>query len=327
VVTDCAPAPDLRVKLAGLELSNPILTASGTFGYGLEFAHLVRLERLGGIVTKGLSPEPIRGNPPPRVCETRGGMLNSIGLQNIGIDRFIAEVLPGLRRYPAKVIVNVFGRTVDDYLRVVARARACPEIAALELNVSCPNVERGGIEFGHDAEALRRLVAAVRQETDQPLIVKLSPNVTSPVELGAAAKDGGADILSCINTVMGMAIDATTRRPLINTLRGGLSGPAIKPIALRIVFDVARRVGLPVIGIGGIETATDVVEFLLAGASAVQVGTALFRDPRTPERLLDGLDSYLRESGTPRIADLIGALELPAHQRVPPAPVGTQVAR
>ena len=308
-------APDLRVKLGALELENPILTASGTFGYGLEFAHLVRLDRLGGIVTKGLSPQPIRGNPPPRVCETRGGMLNSIGLQNIGIERFVADVLPGLQRYPAKVIVNVFGHSVDDYVRVVTLAERAPGIAALELNVSCPNVERGGIEFGHDPDALHRLVAAVRGETAKPLIVKMSPNVTSPVELGLAAKEAGADILSCINTVLGMAIDAATRRPLINTLRGGLSGPAIKPIALRIVFDVAAKVGLPVIGIGGIETATDVVEFLLAGASAVQIGTALFRDPRTPERLLDGLGTYLRESGTARVADLVGALEVPARRQ------------
>ena len=306
-----AAAPDLRVTVAGIELSNPILTASGTFGYGLEFAHLVSLEKLGGIVTKGLSPEPLRGNPPPRVCETRGGMLNSIGLQNIGIERFVTDVLPGLRRYPAKVIVNVFGHTVDEYRRVAARAGACPEIAALELNVSCPNVERGGIEFGHDAEALRRLVAAVRQESAKPLIVKLSPNVTSPVDLGLAARDGGADALACINTVLGMAIDAATRRPLLNTVKGGLSGPAIKPIALRVTFDVSRRVGLPVIGIGGIETATDVVEFLLAGASAVEVGTALFRDPKTPETILAGLEAYLRETSTPRIADLVGALEMP----------------
>jgi dihydroorotate dehydrogenase (NAD+) catalytic subunit len=320
-------APDLRVVVGGLELANPVLTASGTFGYGLEFAHLVALEKLGGIVTKGLSPEPIRGNPSPRVCETRGGMLNSIGLQNIGIDRFLAEVLPGLRRYPAKVVVNVFGHTRDDYLRVAARAQPHAEVAALELNVSCPNVERGGIEFGHDAEALRSLVAAVRQETAKPLFVKLSPNVTSPVELGLAAKDGGADALSCINTVLGMAIDAATRRPLLATVRGGLSGPAIKPIALRIVHDVARRVGLPVIGIGGIESATDVVEFLLAGASAVQVGTALFRNPATPEAILAGLEAYLRESGTARVTDLIGALEAPAARAVTPAPSSTPVAR
>jgi dihydroorotate dehydrogenase (NAD+) catalytic subunit len=327
VVTKPRAEPDLRVKLGALELDNPILTASGTFGYGLEFAHLVRLDRLGGIVTKGLSPQPIKGNPPPRVCETRGGMLNSIGLQNIGIERFISDVLPGLRRYPAKVIVNVFGRTVDDYVRVVTLAERSPEIAALELNVSCPNVERGGIEFGHDPDALRRVVTAVRSETAKPLIVKLSPNVTSPVELGLAAKDAGADVLSCINTVLGMAIDAATRRPLINTLRGGLSGPAIKPIALRIVFDVARKVGLPVIGIGGIESATDAIEFLLAGASAVQIGTALFREPRTPERILDGLVTYLRESGTARVSDLVGALEIPAPRPMPPAPVGTPVAR
>jgi dihydroorotate dehydrogenase (NAD+) catalytic subunit len=323
VVTGAA-APDLRVRLGGLELANPILTASGTFGYGLEFAHLVALEKLGGIVTKGLSPEPIRGNPPPRVCETRGGMLNSIGLQNIGIERFVVEVLPGLRRYAAKVIVNVFGHTVDDYLRVVTRAQEFPEIAALELNVSCPNVERGGIEFGHDPEGTRRLVAAVRQETDKPLIVKLSPNVTSPVDLGLAARDGGADVLSCINTVLGMAIDASTRRPLLHTVRGGLSGPAIKPIALRIVFDVSRRVGLPVIGIGGIETATDVVEFLLAGASAVQVGTALFRDPSALEAIVSGLERYLRESATASIADLVGALELPSPRTPAAAPAAAR---
>jgi dihydroorotate dehydrogenase (NAD+) catalytic subunit len=327
VVTAAERAPDLRVEVAGLELQNPILTASGTFGYGLEFAHLVRLERLGGIVTKGLSPQPIRGNPPPRVCETRGGMINSIGLQNIGIERFIADVLPGLRRYPAKVIVNVFGHSLADYVRVTTLAQRCSEIAALELNVSCPNVERGGIEFGHDPDALHRVVTAVRAESDKPLIVKLSPNVTSPVELGLAAKDAGADALSCINTVLGMAIDAATRRPLINTVRGGLSGPAIKPIALRIVHDVSRKVELPVIGIGGIETATDVVEFLLAGASAVQIGTALFRDPKTPERILDGLETYLRESGTARVADLVGALEIPAPRTAPAPPVTTPVGR
>lgn len=304
-------APDLSVRVGPLALRNPLLTASGTFGYGLEFAQLTALEKLGGIVTKGLSPQPMVGNPPPRICETRGGMLNSIGLQNIGMESFLRDVLPELSRVPIRVVVNLFGTSIDDYRWLAGRVQEVPEIAAVELNVSCPNVERGGIEFGHDPEMLRRVVAAVRQETAKPLVVKLSPNVTSPVELGKAAADAGADILSCINTVLGMAIDANTRRPLLHTLKGGLSGPAIKPIALRIVYDVAREVGLPVIGIGGIETTSDVVEFLLAGASAVQVGTALFRDPAAPEKILDGLTTYLQRAGLASVSELVGALEVP----------------
>jgi dihydroorotate dehydrogenase (NAD+) catalytic subunit len=301
-------APDLAVRLGALELPNPILTASGTFGYGLEFSHLAALDRLGGIVTKGLSLEPLPGNPPPRVGETRGGMLNSIGLQNIGVERFLAEVLPGLARYPARVIPNLFGYELDDYPRLAARLDPYPGVAAVELNVSCPNVKKGGIEFGHDPEVLERLVASVRRATGKPILVKLSPNSGSPVALAEAAKAGGADILSAINTVLAMSIDPWTRRPRLHTNRGGLSGPAIRPIAVRIVFDVARRVGLPVVGIGGVESVDDVVEFLLAGASAVQVGTALFRDPRTAERLVDGLAVRLVELGVPRVADLVGAV-------------------
>jgi len=300
--------PALAVRLGELELPNPILTASGTFGYGLEFAHLAALERLGGIVTKGLSLVPLKGNPPPRVGETRGGMLNSIGLQNIGIERFLAEVLPGLGRFPARVIVNLFGYEFDDYARLAERVDPYPGVAAVELNVSCPNVKKGGIEFGHDPELLERLVASVRRATGKPLAVKLSPNSGAPVAIAEAAKAGGADILSAINTVLGMAIDPWTRRPRLNTNKGGLSGPAIKPIAVRIVYDVARRVGLPVIGIGGIETVDDVVEFLLAGASAVQVGTALFRDPRTAERLVDGLAARLGELGVSQVSDLVGGV-------------------
>jgi len=301
-------APDLAVRLGPLELPNPILTASGCFGYGLEFAHLADLERLGGIVTKGLSLAPLPGNPPPRVGETRGGMLNSIGLQNIGVDRFLADVLPGLERYPAKVVVNLFGYEFDDYARLAARVDPFPGIAAVELNVSCPNVKKGGIEFGHDPELLERLVASVRRATGKPLAVKLSPNSGATVEIAQAAKAGGADLLSAINTVLGMSIDPWTRRPRLNTNRGGLSGPAIKPIAVRIVYDVARRVGLPVIGIGGVETVDDVIEFLLAGAAAVQVGTALFRDPRTAERLVAGLGERLVELGVSRAMDLVGAV-------------------
>ncbi len=233
-------------------------------------------------------------------------MLNSIGLQNIGVERFLADVLPELGRYPARVIVNLFGYEFDDYARLAERVDSFAGIAAVELNVSCPNVKKGGIEFGHDPEILERLVASVRRATGKPLAVKLSPNTSRPVELGEAAKAGGADILSAINTVVGLSIDPWTRRPRLHTNRGGLSGPAIKPIAVRIVYEVARRVGLPVIGIGGVETVDDVVEFLLAGASAVQVGTALFRDPRTAERLVDGLAARLVELGLERPGDLVG---------------------
>ncbi len=300
--------PDLRVSLGPLALPNPILTASGCFGYGLEFAHLANLERLGGIVTKGLSLQPLPGNPPPRVGETRGGMLNSIGLQNIGVERFLADVLPGLGRYPARVIVNLFGYEFDDYAALARRCDPFPGIAAVELNVSCPNVQKGGIEFGHDPQLLERLVASVRAVTTKPIVVKLSPNSGAPVELAEAARRGGADILSAINTVVGMAIDPWTRRPRLNTHRGGLSGPAIKPIAVRMVYDVARKVGLPVIGVGGVETVDDVIEFLLAGASAVQVGTALFKDPTRAERLVDELGGRLLTLGVARVTELIGAV-------------------
>lgn len=308
-------AVDLAVELGPLRLQNPLLTASGTFGYGLEFAHLCDLATLGGIVTKGLSLEPRRGNRPPRICETRAGMLNSIGLQNIGVERFLADVLPGLARSPARVVVNLFGVTVEEYVRLAARVESAPGVAAVELNVSCPNVQKGGLEFGQDPDVLERLVRAVRGATSKPILVKLSPNVTRPADLGHAAKAGGADILSAINTVLGMAIDPVSRRPRLATVKGGLSGPAIKPIALRVVFDVARAVGLPVVGIGGIETADDVLEFLLAGASAVQIGTVLFRDPSAPQRILGDLRSRLAAQGVPRISDLIGAVRLPEGYR------------
>jgi dihydroorotate dehydrogenase (NAD+) catalytic subunit len=301
-------AVDLEVRVGSLELRNPILSASGTFGYGLEFAHLAPLDRFGGIVTKGLSLEPLRGNPPPRICETAGGMLNSIGLQNIGIQRFLSHVLPGLADYPAKVIVNLFGTTLDEYARLAELVEPHDGIAAVELNVSCPNVKRGGIEFGHDPDMLGELVLRVRAATRKPVLVKLSPNVTSPAALAVAARDAGADALSAINTLVGMAIDTRSRRPRLHTVKGGLSGPAIKPIALRIVYDVARASGLPVIGIGGIETVDDVLEFLLAGACAVQVGTALFRDPRTAARLVDDLRQRLFDDGVPSARALVGAM-------------------
>ncbi len=311
VSSRAASAPELSVALGELRLANPVLSASGTFGYGLEFAAIADLDRFGGLVTKGLSLEPILGNPPPRICETRAGMLNSIGLQNIGIESFLRDVLPGLAAYRPRVVVNLFGTTADEYRRLAARVESEAGIAAIELNVSCPNVKRGGIQFGHDPDLLAELVRGVREETSKPLIVKLSPNVTSPVALGLAARDAGADILSAINTVIGMAIDSRTRRPRLATIKGGLSGPAIKPVALRVVFDVARGVGLPVIGIGGIETVDDVIEFLLAGASAVQVGTSLFRDPSTAGRLVDGLAIRLREEGAASVGEMIGAVRLP----------------
>lgn len=301
---------DLAVEVAGLRFENPILSASGTFGYGLEFAPLADLGLFGGLVTKGLSLEPRPGNPAPRICETRGGMLNSIGLQNIGIEAFVKDVLPGLKDYPAQVIVNLFGSSKDDYVTLAERVEELPDVAAVELNVSCPNVKRGGIQFGHDPQMLAALVSAVRAKLTKPLIVKLSPNVTSPADLAIASRDAGADALSAINTVLGMAIDTQTRRPKLHTVKGGLSGPAIRPIALRFVFDVSRAVELPVIGIGGIETVDDVLEFVLAGASAVQVGTAQFRDPQTAPSLVGRLRRRLAEDGVERLSDLIGAVEL-----------------
>ena len=298
--------PDLSVDLGGLKLSNPLLTASGTFGYGLEFAHLTPLNRLGGIVTKGLSNEPIAGNPPPRICETRGGMLNSIGLQNIGVESFLGEVLPGLEDFSAKVIVNLFGYTPEEYCSLASRLDGASGVDAVEVNVSCPNVKRGGLQFGQDPEMLYQLIRQVRQKTSKPMIVKLSPNVTSPVPLAQAAESAGADMLSAINTVLGMSIDTETFRPRLATTMGGLSGPAIRPIAVRVVYQVSQAVGIPVIGIGGIESAGDVLEFLLAGASAVQIGTSLFRNPRTPETILLDLESYLKRKNFTNLCDLVG---------------------
>lgn len=302
--------PDLSTRLGAIELESPLLSASGTFGYGLEFADLVDLDAFGGLVTKGLSLAPILGNPAPRICETRAGMLNSIGLQNIGIDRFLDDVLPGLADFSPVVITNLFGKSPDEYVKLAQRVDEHAGIAAIELNVSCPNVEKGGIEFGHDPAMLESLVAAVRGVTSKPIAVKLSPNVTSPVELARAAQAGGADILSAINTVIGMSIDTRSRRPRLHTIKGGLSGPAIRPIAVRIVFDVARAVDLPVIGIGGVESADDVLEFLLAGASAVQVGTALFREPGAVTRLTDDLAARMQEIGARSVSELIGAVEV-----------------
>ena len=302
----------MKVTLAGIELANPVLAASGTFGYGIEFEEIVDLERIGGFVTKGISREPIKGHSAPRLIQTAAGMLNAIGLQNVGVEEFVEKKLPPLSRYPAcKVFVNVFGYTVDDYIAVIERLNQVGGIAGYELNVSCPNVHAGGMSFGSDCGSLEYLVGRARTASTRPLIVKLSPNVTSIAQMAKAAENAGADALSLVNTFMAMAIDVETRRPRLTNVTGGLSGPAIKPIALRMVYEAAKAVSIPIIGLGGIVTAEDAVEFLLAGAAAVQVGTASYADPRATERLAKELESWCRSHHVERVASLTGTLEVP----------------
>ena len=302
--------PDLTVSFAGLTFKNPVIAASGTFGYGVEFEDIVNLEKLGGFVSKGLSREPMVGNPPPRLFETAAGMLNSIGLQNIGARAFIEEKLPRLRKKKnLMVMANVFGYTRDDYDATIRILNEAEGIAAYELNVSCPNTHEGGMVFGANRTMLEELVATCKSASRRPLIVKLSPNVTSIPAMAKAAEDAGADALSLVNTFVGMAIDAQTRKPRISNVTAGLSGPAIKPIALRMVYEAAHTVEIPVIGMGGITTAEDALEFMLAGAAAVQVGTASFWDPCATEKIVDGLESWCREHRIKRVADMVGALE------------------
>ncbi len=304
--------PDMRVSFAGLELVSPIIAASGTFGYGIEFEEIVSLERIGGFVTKGISMEPMAGNAPPRIIQTASGMLNAIGLQNVGVQDFLERKLPPLRRYPrCQVIVNVFGYTVGEYLSVIQRLNQVEGIAAYELNVSCPNVHAGGMAFGADPGSLEYLVRRAKIASTRPLIVKLSPNVTSVAHMAKVAKGAGADAVSLVNTFLAMSIDSQTRRPRLSNITGGLSGPAIKPIALRMVYETARSVNIPILGMGGIITPEDAVEFMLAGATAVQVGTASYADPRASERLARGLESWCRSNQVERVASLTGALELP----------------
>jgi dihydroorotate dehydrogenase (NAD+) catalytic subunit len=303
------PKPDLTVSFAGLTFKNPIIAASGTFSYGVEFEDVVTLDRLGGFVVKGLSKEPMPGNPPPRLFETAAGMLNSIGLQNIGVDAFLKDKLPHLRKLKGvNVIVNVFGYAREDYESVIRSLNDSEGIAAYELNVSCPNTKRGGIAFGTDAGMLMELVAMCKSASKRPIIVKLSPNVTSIGQMAHAAADAGADAIALVNTFTAMAIDAETRRPRIATVTGGLSGPAIKPIALRMVYEASRSVDIPIIGIGGISTAVDVIEFMLAGAAAVEVGTANYWDPCATEKIVDALESWCFENKIEKITDLIGGL-------------------
>jgi dihydroorotate dehydrogenase (NAD+) catalytic subunit len=301
--------PDLRVSLAGIQLKNPIIAASGTFGYGLEFEDVVHLDKLGGFVVKGLSKEPMAGNQPPRLYETAAGMLNAIGLQNVGVRAFVEEKLPKLRRLKNIVaFANVFGFTREDYEQVIRVLNEAEGIAAYELNVSCPNTAHGGIQFGSDPRSLDEVVGTAKRIAKRPLIVKLSPNVTSIALMAKIAENAGADGLSVANTFVAMAIDAETRKPRIANVTAGLSGPAIKPIALRMVFDAARAVKIPVIGIGGISTAADVVEFMLAGATAVQVGTASYWDPRATEKIVDELTAWCVDHEVERLADLTGGL-------------------
>ena len=309
VKVSAADAVDLSVQIGALRLRNPILAASGTFGYGIEFAHLVNLNRLGGFVVKGLSREPIAGAPPPRLCETPCGMLNAVGLQNVGVRAFVAEKLPVLRKYDATALANVFGYCLEDYVEVIRILEDAEGLAGYELNISCPNVKKGGTQFGSDPIQVAEVVAAARKAAvRRPLWVKLSPLVADIGLIGRAAESAGADALTVANTYPAMAVDARTLRSRLGNLTGGLSGPAIKPITLRLVWEALKAVRIPVIGLGGIETVEDVLEYLVVGASAVQVGTASFADPRSSERIARALTNALVQAKASKISDIRGKL-------------------
>ena len=302
--------PDLRVNIGALHLRNPVMTASGTFGYGEEFASLVDLHRLGAIVVKGISLEPRPGNPPPRIVETAAGMLNAIGLENVGVESFVKEKLPFLQDIGTPVIVNILGNTVDDYRRLAKRFNEVDMVAAIEVNISCPNVKEGGVAFGTDPAMAHAVTTAVRENYQGPVVVKLSPNVTDITVIARAVEEAGADAVSLINTVLGMAIDIETWRPMLANTVGGLSGPAIKPIALRMVWQVAMSVKIPVVGIGGITTPEDAIEFLMAGASAVQVGTANFINPKATEEIIEGITGFLQAKKLNSVQELIGSVQV-----------------
>ena len=299
---------DARVDLAGIELRNPVLTASGTFGYGTELAPFLDLSRIGGLVAKSLTPEPRVGNPPPRIAEVPCGMLNAISLENVGVEAFIADKLPQLSP-EVVVIASIFGTSPDQYATVCKRLSEVPRVAGLEINASCPHVKSGGIEFGQDPQMLAELLRTVRQVTERPLLVKLSPNVTSIAEMARVCESEGADGISLVNAIQALDVDVETRRPVLRNRLGGLSGPAIRPIALRMVWQAAQAVSIPICGIGGIVSAEDAVKFLLCGATAVQVGTANYLDPTAAGRIADGVSEYAERHGFARVADLIGALE------------------
>ena len=303
------PSPvDLSVNIGGIQLANPVMTASGTFGYGREFAQFVNLDAIGGIVVKGISIEPRAGNPPQRIVETPCGMLNAIGLENVGLERFITDKLPYLRSIKCRVLVNILGDSVEEYAYLAEKLSEHTGIDGLEVNISCPNVKKGGVAFGTNPEMAQAVTEAVKTHSTLPVIVKLSPNVTDIVAMAKAVEAGGADGISLINTLIGMAIDIDQRRPRLANIIGGLSGPAIKPIALRMVWQVANAVSIPVIGIGGIGTTEDALEFLIAGATAVQVGTANFYDPSAADTIISGLTTYLQQQNESSLTNLIGSL-------------------
>ena len=304
--------PSLEVSIGPLKLKNPVVTASGTFGYGEEYARYYDLNKLGGITVKGLSIKPLQGNPPPRVCETPSGMLNAIGLQNVGVEEFIHKKLPFLHKYDIKVIANIFGNTIEEYEAVASLLDRADGVHALEVNISCPNVKKGGMAFGTDLDATYDVLKAVRGATGLPVIAKLSPNVTDVVPFAYKAAEAGVDGLSLINTLLGMAINVRTRRPRLANITGGLSGPAIRPVAVRIVWQVHRAVGLPIIGMGGILSADDAMEFILAGATAVSVGTANFINPTAAADVADGIRNYLVENNVDDIRKLVGQVDIQA---------------
>ncbi|MFC1811931.1 dihydroorotate dehydrogenase [Thermodesulfobacteriota bacterium] len=302
--------PNMSVNIGGIALKNPVMTASGTFGYAQEFARYIDLNRLGAIVVKGLSLNPSKGNLPPRIVETACGMLNAIGLENVGIEVFIEEKLPFLKEILTPTLINIYGKEIEEYAKIASRIDDLEEVAGIEVNISCPNVKTGGLAFGVDPVSAHNVAKAVRARTSKPVIVKLSPNVTDITEIARSVEDAGADSISLINTITGMAVDVETRRPRLHNITGGLSGPAIKPIALRMVWQVAQTVKIPVIGIGGIMKAEDALEFIIAGATAVQVGTANFVNTNTTIDIIDGIEAFLIEKKINSIADVIGSLEI-----------------
>ncbi|MGC9332253.1 MAG: dihydroorotate dehydrogenase [Bacteroidales bacterium] len=297
------------INLNGLQLKNPVLTASGTFGYGPEFEDFIDLNKLGGIVVKGTTLHPRKGNPYPRMAETASGMLNAVGLQNVGVDAFIADIYPAIKDVDTNIIVNVSGSTIDDYVKTAAKINALDNIPAIELNISCPNVKEGGMAFGTSCQSASEVIKAVRAAYDKHLMVKLSPNVTNIVDFALIAEKEGADSVSLINTLLGMAVDAEAQKPVLSTVTGGLSGPAVKPVALRMVWQVSQALTIPVVGLGGIMNAEDAIEFMLAGASAVQIGTANFIDPQATEKIITGIEDYLKRHSINDVKELTGALK------------------
>lgn len=301
---------DLKININGLEFKNPVLTASGTFGYGLEFEDFIDIDQLGGIIVKGTTLEHREGNPYPRMAETPSGMLNAVGLQNKGVDYFIQQIYPNIKKYNTNIIINVSGSKLEDYLAVIEKINDLDRIPAIELNISCPNVKQGGMAFGTSCASAAEITKAARKICKKTLIVKLSPNVTDITSIAKSVEAEGADSVSLINTLLGMAIHAETRKPVLSTITGGLSGPAVKPVALRMVWQVSKAVKIPVIGLGGIMTATDAIEFLLAGATAVQIGTANFIDPQISVKIVQGIEQYLARHKFTSVKEIIGSLEV-----------------